>query len=70
MEKQRSFGEKQDEQLGDLIGSSKEQHIAQELKNQQEIIICPRYCFSHNRYFLRLNTTIPMPQDSLDFYQT
>ena len=31
MEKQGSFGEKQDEQLGDLIGSSKEQHIAQEL---------------------------------------
>ena len=33
MEKQRSFGEKQDEQLGDLIGSSKEKHIAQKLKN-------------------------------------
>ena len=32
--------------------------------------ICPRYCFSDNRYFLRLDTTIPMPQDSLDFYQT
>ena len=37
MEKQRSFGEKQDEQLGDLIGSSKEQHIAQQLKNHQDL---------------------------------